>query len=145
MENNIKIAGVWYGEHTYEDEHRPELKGKKLCFRMTLEEHDGDISGECIDTEGTGVVNEPGSITGFIDEDVISLVKLYPSFYFLNYQGEIEKIEEKLPPEINYSGTYNPESDSFEGDWYVVFEVKQLTFAFAEQLVSGTWFMKRES
>ena len=145
MENNIKLTGVWYGEHTIEDEHRPELQGKKLKFRLTLEENDGDISGECIDIEGTGVVDVPASVSGFIDEDVISLVKLYPAFYYLNARGEIEKIEDREPPEINYSGSYNAEIDMVEGDWHVIFEVRQLTFGFAEHAISGSWFMKRES
>jgi len=143
MEDQIRIAGEWYGEQTYEDDHRPELKDKKMSFRLSLSENDGDISGECVDTEGTGFVSETASITGFIDADVISFVKQYPGFYFINYQAEVEKDEGKEPAEINFSGTYNAENDSFEGDWHVIYQVKQLTFGFAEQLVSGSWFMKR--
>lgn len=143
MEDKIQVAGTWYGEQTYNDDHRPELQGKKMSFRLTLDENDGDISGECIDTEGTGIVPEAASITGFIDEDILSFVKQYPNHYFINYQTEIEKIDEKEPPEINFTGSYNRENDTFEGEWHVVFEVKQFTFGFAEQIISGTWSIKR--
>jgi hypothetical protein len=54
-------------------------------------------------------------------------------------------IPDKEPPEINYMGYYNIENDTFEGDWHVVFEIKQLTFGFAEYALSGTWNMKREN
>ncbi|MBN2610449.1 MAG: hypothetical protein JXB00_02735 [Bacteroidales bacterium] len=143
MEETIKIAGTWLGELVYNDDHRPELQGKTMKFRLVLEENDGEFTGECVDTEGTGVIPEPASINGFIDDQVISFVKLYPHFYFVNDQVEIVKDEDKEPVEINYSGEYNAENEQFEGDWNAVYAVKQFTFGYAENLVSGTWVMKR--
>jgi hypothetical protein len=145
MENDIKIDGTWYGELTYGEENGPDLQNKKLKFRMIIEENDGDITGECIDTEGTGVIPEPASINGFVEDNMISFVKQYPSFYIIDQKGEIKEIPEKEPPEFNYSGYYNPGNDTFEGDWHVVYEIKQLTFGFAEYAISGTWMMKREN
>ena len=145
MENNIKVDGTWYGELTYGEEYGPDLQNKKLKFRLIIKENDGDISGECIDTEGTGVISEPASINGFVEDNMISFIKQYPSFYIIDQKGEIREIPEKEPPEFNYSGYYNPENDTFEGDWHVVYEIKQLTFGFAEYALSGTWMMKREN
>ncbi len=145
MENNIKVAGVWHGELTYGEEYGPDLKGKKMNFRLVIEENDGDITGECIDTNGTGVIPEPASISGFVEDDMISFVKQYPAYYIINQKGEVGMIPEKEPPEINYTGYYDPEHDTFEGDWHVVFEIRQLTFGFAEYGLAGTWNIKREN
>jgi hypothetical protein len=145
MDNMIKVSGIWYGELTYGEEYGPDLQDKKMNFRLVLEENDGDITGECVDIGGTGVIPEPASVNGFVEEDVISFVKQYPSFYIINQKGEVQMIPDKEPPEINYMGYYNIENDTFEGDWHVVFEIKQLTFGFAEYALSGTWNMKREN
>ncbi|MFO7656254.1 MAG: hypothetical protein R6W78_04240 [Bacteroidales bacterium] len=143
MKDNILLTGNWLGELTYNDDHRPELQGKTMKFRLAIEENDGDITGECIDLEGTGVIPEAAVINGFFDENVISFVKQYPGFYFINYNAEVEKHEDKEPAEINFTGTFNPENNQFEGEWHAVFAVKQLIFGFAEQLISGTWIIKR--
>src|SRR4030042_5234380 len=145
MENNIRISGIWLGELTYGEEYGQDLQNKKMNFKLILEEKDGDITGECHDTDGTGVIPEPASINGFVEEDMISFVKQYPAFYILNQTGEVIMIPDRDPPEFNYSGYYNAENDAFEGDWHVVFEIKQLTFGFAEYALSGTWNMKREN
>ena len=145
MENNIKVSGTWNGELTFGEENGPDLQNKKKNFRLVIEEDDGDIRGECTDTGGTGVIPEPASINGFLDEDMISFIKMYPAFYIIDPKGEIKLIAEKEPPEFNFSGYYNAETDAFEGDWHVVFEIRQLTFGFAEYALSGTWCMKRES
>lgn len=145
MENEFKIAGVWYGEHTYGEDSGPDLENKKMKFRLVIEEDNGDIKGECVDIEGTGIVPEPAEVNGFFEEEMISFVKLYPAFYILMQNGEVQMIPDRDPPEFNYSGYYNTESNAFEGDWHVVFEVKQLTFGFAEHALSGTWSMKREN
>jgi hypothetical protein len=124
MEDKIEISGTWSGELTYGEEYGPDLQNKKLKFRLILKEDEGDITGECIDTGGTGIITEPASINGFIEDDMISFVKQYPTFYIIDPKGE--------------NGT-------FEGDWHVVYEIKQLTFGFAEYALSGTWMMKREN
>ena len=145
MESNIKISGVWHGELTFGEEYGPDLQNKTKNFRLVIEEKDGDVTGECVDTGGTGMIPEPASINGFVEEDMISFIKLYPAFYIIDQKGEIMMIPEKEPPEFNFSGYYNTENDIFEGDWHVVFEIKQLTFGFAEYALSGTWYMKREN
>jgi hypothetical protein len=143
MEDKIEISGTWSGELTYGEEYGPDLQNKKLKFRLILKEDEGDITGECIDTGGTGIITEPASINGFIEDDMISFVKQYPTFYIIDPKGEIKEIPEREPPEFNYSGYYNAENGTFEGDWHVVYEIKQLTFGFAEYALSGTWMMKR--
>ncbi len=143
MNDNLKISGTWNGELIYGEEYGPKIHNNKLFFRLVLEENDGDITGECIDVSGTGVVNEPATINGFIEDDMISFVKQYPACYILNKEGSVETIPEKEPLEMNYSGFYNNENQSFEGDWHMIIEIKQLTFGYAEHAVSGTWSMKK--
>ena len=145
MENSIKISGVWNGELTFGEEYGPDLQNKTKQFRLVLDEKDGDVTGECIDTGGTGVIPEPATINGFFEEDMVSFIKQYPACYIIDQKGGTMMIPEKISPEFNFSGYYNAEKDTFEGDWHVVFEIKQLTFGFAEYALSGTWSMKREN
>ncbi|NJK86822.1 MAG: hypothetical protein HC906_13450 [Bacteroidales bacterium] len=139
------MAGVWTGELTYGEEFPSEIQNKTKRFRIELEESDGDISGKYFETEGFGIIPDTAEINGFVEEDMISFVKQYPAFYLVNKDGEIKTIDDREPPEINYSGYYNEEKQSFEGDWNMVVEFQQLTFGYAESTVSGTWSMKKEN
>ncbi len=145
MSEDIQIPGNWKAELIYGEECGQDLMNKTKLFRLTLDESDGDITGESIDTEGTGVVPVSASVSGFIEDGMISFVKLYETCYLINEKGEVKEFPDKDPPEINFSGYYNPDDQSFEGDWHMIAEVKQLTFAFAEKAFSGTWRMVKEN
>lgn len=148
MSDTFKISGTWQGELTYGEEFPEEIKNKKKSFRMELkeidgEENDGEFSGTYYETEGFGIIPEPAGISGFIEDDIISIVKQFSALYLVNERGEVKSIPDKIPPEVNYSGFYNEETQSFEGDWSMVIEFKQLAFGYAENAVSGTWTMKK--
>lgn len=141
----IKMSGTWKGELIYGEEFPENIRNQKKSFTIEIKETDGEIVGKYFETEGFGIIPESAEITGFIEDDVLSFVKKYPAFYLVNEKGEVNTVPDKEPPEINYSGYFNEETQCFEGDWSMIVEFKQLIFGYSENAVTGTWTMKKEN
>lgn len=136
------ISGKWKGEYIcgpeYDNHH-----GRTVEFILELIENKGSISGVCMDFETKEYFSEPIIVLGFIDNDFISFTKQYPFSYFINEQGQVIVDRTKPHPEITYSGEFNPETNTFFGEWDLVLDSQKFGDGYFDDSLTGTWTMKR--
>lgn len=136
------ISGKWKGEYIYGPEYENN-QGQKVEFILDLIENNGSINGVCIDFETRQYFSEPITVSGFIDDGFISFTKQYPFSYFINGQGQIVVDRTKPHPEITYSGEFNPETNTFLGEWDLVVDSQKFGDGYFDDSLTGTWTMKR--
>ena len=142
MKNNFDITGHWKGIITYGPEYE-DWENKELYFSVDLFQDNDIINGIASDTGGIGVNYDKAKIKGFIENYEISFIKQYDTVTWTDETGEITDIE-KPGPEINYTGTYNPISNSFEGQWEICILVRQIGDTWLDEVWTGTWTMTRK-
>jgi hypothetical protein len=141
--NENMISGNWKGVFTQV------LQEEKLMFEVDFEmsltgDEDG-FNGDCKDLEVEEGIKEQSKVRGFIDDEMISLVKEYEHLILLNRKTETFILDkEKKHPEIHYYGTFNEATNRFEGTWEVESIVGSLNIS--KQLTcieNGTWWMQK--
>lgn len=132
------LTGNWNGFYTYDTEDGHEFKTR---FKMTIRDTDGELFGESVDLEEDGGNPDSASIKGFYKGNLISLIKVYPFYWFLNEDGLIERILDKKHPEIHYSGRYR--DNKFVGTWEMELESWNQGNGFISESIGGKWEMIR--
>ncbi|MDQ3048473.1 MAG: hypothetical protein M3R27_13070 [Bacteroidota bacterium] len=136
------LSGNWKGEYICGPEYEIHT-GRTVQFTLELIENNGSISGTCIDFETKEHFSEPITVSGFIDKGFISLVKQYPFFYFIDELGQVVVDRTKPHPEITLSGEFNPETNSFEGEWDLVADSQKFGDGYFDDSLTGTWTIKK--
>jgi hypothetical protein len=139
------ISGTWLGEFEYGPHYGENLYGKKVSFKMYLEEDgQGQFTGTCKDIEGAGAHKEVASIHGFREENFISFIKQYP--VHLNFDTDnrsLIKNDKLIQSNLTYKGHFNYETGKFTGEWEIHSLWKTDDGGTQEDIVSGIWEMKR--
>ena len=118
--NQIVMAGQWYGYYSYGPEYGDKLEGEKVIFSLLIEEvFNNKFKGKCIELEGIGASTDVSTIEGFIENSFISFRKEYPTYYIIDERGKEIPYEEQLHPRLSYSGSYNPAKQTFYGSWEI--------------------------
>jgi hypothetical protein len=144
MTVNISFSGKWKGEFVYGPEYG-DIEGEKATFMFFVDKNDETgFEGRSFDIDGVGVNAEVAIVRGFIDDDMISFIKQYPTTVVFQQDGSLETISTKPSPEIHYIGEYNERLQMFKGSWEMVWsEVKQGE-GYLEYLCTGKWEMRKE-
>ena len=138
----MTISVKWTGEYKYGGEY-PEIEGTTVAFEIQMTEQDGIISGTCIDEDTKEIFKDPIKIKGFIDGNVISFIKTYPYYYFLDKDGKIV-IDNSMPPHsVSYSGSLNDRKDSCAGDWEITADSQTFGEFIIDDIMTGTWKMEK--
>jgi hypothetical protein len=138
----ISVTGKWKGTFTY-GEGYGNRTGKIVEFSLELTENDGEFSGLSIDQESKDYISEPITISGFLEEDMISFTKQYPYFFYATDEGSIVVNRDKFHPEIIFSGAFNEAEGKYEGDWEVLASSIQFGYESDSSSWIGTWEMSR--
>ncbi|MES2285622.1 MAG: hypothetical protein V4547_08035 [Bacteroidota bacterium] len=137
------LNGNWKGIIIYGPEYR-NLENKELYFSLEIKQEEETFTGTAIDTSGIGTNPDIAEVRGFIEANEISFVKQYKSTLWFdeNYSVIIEK--DKLGPEINYWGTFDPLTGTMEGNWEIVVDSQQIGQGYLDNICTGTWTMRKE-
>lgn len=139
------MSGKWIGEFEYGPLYGDELYGQKASFELTIEENkQGEFSGTCIDLDGIGAHDSIADIKGFRDNNFISFVKEYPKHLNFDLDNNLVENQNMLQSSLSYKGTYNPFTGKFTGEWEIHSIWKTDNGGTQEDIVYGTWDMKRE-
>lgn len=137
------LTGKWSGYYEYGPQYTRQ-KGQRVSFTMDLVSVDGELQGtareEVTETIMEGV---PATVTGFFMGEMISLVKKYRWFYYLDDQGVLVADRKKASQEVHYSGTYDATEGRFHGDW----EIERVIRDPRGDLLSisrGSWEIRKE-
>jgi hypothetical protein len=107
---------IFEGFYAYSDE----VNEIRIAFLIEATEQDGSFHGLAMDTE-TENLFEKGAITvkGFIENELISFVKTYPSNYLIDENGQPQIAPGKQPHAVEYLGDWIEEEKRFVGTYTV--------------------------
>lgn len=135
------LNGKWIGEYTYLENYPKLIKGKSVAFELIAKSNGIEFEGYVTDDESRDVFNEPATIKGFWDNDIIHFTKLYPYCWVVYPNGEVEYLPEIESPEILYSGKLI--NDHFEGEWEIPFYNPDDGSLSSNIIGRGSWSMRK--
>lgn len=132
------VASYFYGK-TY-----GQKAGEGCDFSVQLRVRDGVLSGTATEEVTEKHMGTPATLSGFIEEGMISMIKHYPCWYQITEKGEVV-LDWERKHEVHYTGMFDPETQSFSGDWEIESKLGK-GFFWGDDYVrvhSGTWEMKK--
>lgn len=139
------MKGSWIGYYEYGPLYGEEIYGKRVEFRLDLEDlTEGTFEGVCQDLEGIGSNKGLAKIKGFINDNFISFTKEYDSIWMIDETGKEEPNDPRvLSSQLSYKGTYNPFRQEFTGEWEILSSIKFFDGSISDEIVYGTWAMRK--
>ncbi|WP_299769753.1 hypothetical protein [uncultured Dokdonia sp.] len=117
----IDMIQNWVGFFTYpiydEKGNLLEEVEERIQFKMSINLHNGSFTGTAQDEESKHLFDEPASIKGFIEKNLVSFTMHYPCLYYTNEQGKLAINPEKKHPIIQHTGFLNETEDEIIGEW----------------------------
>lgn len=111
----------WFGYFTYpiynDDGKLLDDVEERIPFEMSIQIQDGAFTGIATDEESKHLFDKPATVKGFIEKNLISFIKQYPSLYYINEDGELAVDSQKEHPEIRYTGFLNETQNEIIGEW----------------------------
>ena len=145
MGNKINLSGQWVGHFAYGSEYGEDFVGEKVQFRVFVDKYEsGEFEGRSIDLEGIGANYEIAQVKGYIDGAFISFTKQYPYLYTLDESGNTIEDKSRQHPIIAYSGEYNPNTQTFSGQWELRMEIEPVGEYWLEDIWTGTWEIRKD-
>jgi hypothetical protein len=136
-------SGNWEGHYSYGYGYSEERRKIKVGFYVKMVLSDGLLNGTCEEYVTKVHMNESARLTGFIEGNRISFVKQYACHFEVGEDRNIKVYPSRPSPMIQYSGTYNPVSGIFSGEWMIEVVSKG---RFGKDRVckfSGRWEMRK--
>lgn len=111
----------WSGTRTF-DPAKPGILSDKAvsCEFEIIQDSDGGISGTFKDDDYFEITESEVKITGFIDENFLSIVAHFPFRGLYNEAGQMYLDTSQLNHEMAFYGELNEEGDLISGNWEVV-------------------------
>jgi len=145
MDNPIPLLGQWLGYYEYGPDYGERFEGQQVQFRIFVDaQQNGQFQGRCIDFDGFGANLLVAQIIGFVDGNVISFTKHYPSHFSTDDDGNCTIDESRPHSVINYQGIYDRTRNIIYGDWDIRTEVEYFFLMKRTYVVKGSWEMKND-
>jgi hypothetical protein len=135
------LTGKWKGFFSLDESYGPILKGKKGYFEIDLEDHEGKLNGNCVDTHGFGVKEKRSSIiSGTFENGWITIVKKYEKAIPIDAFGD--NIEgAAFNSVVHYDGTVDHLGKKMSGNWKISIRENPKN---EEDFTTGNWEMTKE-
>ena len=122
---------------------------KKLSNKQLIDKHHSrlvlDSQYEAFFDTVTSLTSKlchsPVALVTFIEDDFISFIKTYPSYWDMDENGSIQVLEDFPSPEIHYTGQIK--DGLFEGIWEMFVAFKFEDGHIEQYDRDGTWTMFR--
>jgi len=99
--------------------------------------------GKVIDADANGDFVE-ASLKGFMENGFISFIKRYKKLRLFDENLDTIEVEDSDGYEVIYEGAYNNETEEFNGEWEIRYDLMPLsTEKTIEEFCDGTWWMKK--
>jgi len=136
--NYENLSGTWVGQYTFGDGYPKSYKGKSVLFSVEMTIDDGELTGNCFDNDHP--FDEPATLEGSVENDLISFVKRYPHAFVVDDDGKTILMPDEPSHEVYYNGELI--GGMFRGSWAII--LGGSTEDNVEFGGSGTWTMQRE-
>lgn len=135
------LTGIWEGEYSVNIGTEEDPRIEYHTFRLELSENDDQITGTGKDLT---LSNEPSTISGFRDGEIISFIKKYKRLVFVELDDYFTD-DASEHPDIHYLGTYNIDEHCYQGTWEMKSDVERdsLQDTYIERLDVGNWYMRK--
>lgn len=137
----------WEGYFTYVNELEDgTISEDRVSFEMELVFDNGSFSGTTVDEETKGLFDEPITVNGFVVENEISFIVMYPHNYLIGEDGGVVIDHETDYPGCEYEGEFDADENKFIGEWHLIaHENRQGIFqsSYLQEVHSGNWEMWR--
>jgi hypothetical protein len=141
---NLLYTGQWQGFFKYGPEYGTIVEGQEAEFRLFIEElKEGQFKGRVIDWDGVGAEGETSIVNGFIKGDMISFTKQYEQHYIIDPWGESDIEHGEPGHKVIYEGYFDKKTNSFIGEWEIIYDITHTTELTIQEIFSGTWRMHR--
>jgi hypothetical protein len=132
------MRGIYILGPEYEND-----EGKSFEFILDLVDEHRIFNGVCYEAELSELFQNPITVTGFWDEEIISFTKKYPCMFFFDEEGKVVIDITKEQPEISYSGKFDKAENGFSGEFEMVVDSFSYGYGWLESSLKGTWNIKR--
>ena len=140
--NSDKLSGQWVGHFAYGPKYGEQLEGEKVFFRLFLEDKgNGQFQGRCYETEGIGASEELSIINGFIDNNLISFTKEYPTDSVIDEGGNTFVNTSPSNQRLIYTGEFSSEKNMYIGMWEIWMNERSLGDGTLVDICTGSWQM----
>lgn len=142
---NLLSIGQWQGFFKYGAEYGFVVAGQEAEFRLFVETREGTgFSGKIIDWDGFGVDGQVATVKGFVEENDIGFMKQYEQRFIIDEEGN-SSVDENWPGHrVFYKGSFNANTNQFEGTWEIFGDIEFFTDAVPEKVAGGTWRLIRD-
>lgn len=137
------MKGKWLGEYTYGEGYPADYTGKSVPFELNLSSNGVEFEGHFTDDETKDIFDIPGTVHGYLENNVVVFSKWYPCLWEINEAGEVKIFKDIPSHEIYYTG--NLIDDHVEGVWEIPAHFVDDDGSYTEINGSGTWSMKKFS
>ncbi|MFT7037012.1 MAG: hypothetical protein ACJA2S_005554 [Cyclobacteriaceae bacterium] len=139
MEN---LSGNWEGEYSVDIGTEEQPKVEYHTFRLELQDKEGELTGNCQDLT---LDNEPSTINGFQDDNIISFIKKYQRLIYADDSAEYYGDSSEQHPDIHYSGSFNESENCLEGTWEIQVSEEQIGMQteLTTEIEFGRWYVRR--
>lgn len=145
MSTSKTFTGKWLGSFSYlqENEFTDQVVLPDVTFSLELYDENGSFTGTCIDDEVKDIMKGVITVKGFVDGDIISFTKQYPSFYFTDENGQIQVDPSQAHPPIIYSGIYDAECNTYSGEWEMTIATENIQGECFDDMIGGSWIISK--
>ena len=137
------FSGVWVGYYDYGPLYSEKYNGKKVDFFVNITLQDGELNGISEEEVTKLYMEKPAILTGFIEGRLISFIKQYPYYYWLDEKDEIQIDRSRKHPAIHYTGTFDPATNTFIGDWEMEIILERNIDGDRVRFFSGGWELRK--
>ena len=134
---------TWKGVFTYNDGYDEADQYIDIDFKLELIFTDKSFIGISVDSESQGIFDKPAEVKGFVDDEKISFILIYPCYYYKDDNGQIVLDRESRHPDIYYLGFWENEKNWVRGTWEMKIYEEKDGDDYIVELATGEFEMRR--
>ena len=115
----MNINGTWVGYYEYGVGYELPYFGSRVEIEINLSiDSEGNLTGKVNETPSEFSVDVEATVRGFIDQTLISFIKMYPLSPIINPETNKSELTEGTL-EIRHTGFIDEEHNAIYGDWLI--------------------------
>lgn len=135
------MQGRWIGEYTYGDNYPDAFKGKSVPFTFDIISNGVEFSGTFFDDETKYLFDVPGTLQGYIENNLVFFTKLYPCYWEIYPDGSIVIDTALKMQDIYYTGILT--GNLISGEWEIPLEFIDEDLSYNEICGNGSFSMQK--
>lgn len=137
------FSGKWEGHYSLGMQYPEQRQKDRVGFFAEISVGEGVLSGICEEYITKVHLKKPAKLAGFIDGNLVTFVKRYSCYYFVDDEKKIRIDFSRPAHPIYYSGIYDVVSGIVSGEWKIEISPESEIADEVVPLSTGTWQMRK--